>query len=290
VSVGRRRLAVLGSPIGHSRSPDLHAAAYAVLGLDWSYERARVGSGELDAFLDGLDAAWLGLSLTMPLKREVLPRLAARDPLVDIVGGANTVLLEHDADGGPRISGFNTDVDGLVRAYADHGIRRIDRALVLGGGATAASVLVAAARLGAREAIVAARDVGRAEALAPVARAVGLALELRPLDAELPVDVDAVVRALPGDAAFDPGRLAVPREAGASLLDVAYEPWPGELGGAWLAAGAPVVRGLEMLLHQALLQVRVFVHGDPHRELDREPAVLEAMRSAVGLDAPGMGG
>ena len=70
------RCAVLGSPIAHSLSPVLHRAAYAELGLDWSYEAAEVTEAGLPSFLDRLDASWRGLSLTMPLKRAVVPVLA----------------------------------------------------------------------------------------------------------------------------------------------------------------------------------------------------------------------
>ena len=69
------RLAVLGSPIAHSKSPALHRAAYGALGLDWTYEAVEVRDGALEPFLAGLDASWRGLSLTMPLKREVLPHV-----------------------------------------------------------------------------------------------------------------------------------------------------------------------------------------------------------------------
>ena len=68
-----RRCAVLGKPIAHSLSPVLHRAGYAAAGLDWSYDAIEVGSDELAGFLDGLDDTWRGLSLTMPLKRTVVP-------------------------------------------------------------------------------------------------------------------------------------------------------------------------------------------------------------------------
>ena len=64
------RCAVLGDPIEHSLSPALHRAAYAALGLDWTYDAVRVPSGGLGDYVDGLDDEWRGLSLTMPLKRE----------------------------------------------------------------------------------------------------------------------------------------------------------------------------------------------------------------------------
>ena len=89
------RCAVLGSPIAHSLSPALHRAAYDHLGLDWTYDAVEVESSGLERFLDGLDGTWRGLSLTMPLKRTVVPlrrlgrRLGAARP-----GSANTVLLD----------------------------------------------------------------------------------------------------------------------------------------------------------------------------------------------------
>ncbi|MGN6760941.1 MAG: shikimate dehydrogenase, partial [Leifsonia sp.] len=74
-----RRLAVLGSPIGHSRSPELHRAAYSALGLDWSYEAVDVTEDALPGFIAGLGQEWRGLSLTMPLKKAVLPLLSETD-------------------------------------------------------------------------------------------------------------------------------------------------------------------------------------------------------------------
>jgi shikimate dehydrogenase len=67
------------------------------------------------------------------------------------------------------------------------------------------------------------------------------------------------------------------------LLDVAYDPWPSPLAAAWLEVGGTVVPGIEMLVNQALVQVRIFVHGDPLRALPTEASVLTAMRRAVGL-------
>ena len=70
-----RRCAVVGSPITHSLSPALHRAAYAELGLDWTYDHVEVDSAGLEEFVAGLDESWRGLSLTMPLKRTVVPLL-----------------------------------------------------------------------------------------------------------------------------------------------------------------------------------------------------------------------
>lgn len=266
------RLAVLGSPIAHSRSPLLHAAAAEVLGLDWEYGRIEATAETLPAILAGLGPEWVGLSLTMPLKRAVLPLVAGHDPLVTRLGLANTLRL------GDRPHLANTDVGGIRivlggRGGADRAVA--DRAVVLGGGATAASALEALARLGVRERVVAARR--------PDAAAVDLAGLadgfVRLADADLG-SADLVVSTLPGGA-----EAAVPvptRVAGTPLLDVAYDPWPTALGARWVAAGGSLLHGLDMLVEQAVLQVRIFTDADPDAPLPREDEVRAAMRAAVG--------
>src|SRR5579859_6111990 len=106
------RAAVLGSPIAHSLSPVLHRAAYRELGLaGWSYEAIECDEAGLPALLDGCGPEWAGLSLTMPLKRAVLPLLGTADTVSREVGAANTVVFA----GGAR-QGHNTDVPGMIAA------------------------------------------------------------------------------------------------------------------------------------------------------------------------------
>ncbi len=281
-----RTLAVLGSPIAHSKSPSLHTAAYAVLGLPWSYRAVEVVEGSLGAFVNTLDSSWRGLSLTMPLKREVLPMLGSRTQLVETVGAANTVLLDEDG----VLHGFNTDVAGIVAAFADHGVTSLENVQILGSGATAASVLAAVSTLGVTRALVSARDPERAASLEPLAAALGVELTIRRLgmmDRSLSVP-SAVIATVPG--ASDHG-MVYPEalRRGAVLLDVAYEPWPSELAAAWSEVGGTVVSGLEMLLHQAIAQVRIFVTGVEGGALAREPEVVAAMRTSVGLPVPNNG-
>ncbi|MES1212716.1 MAG: shikimate dehydrogenase [Leifsonia sp.] len=275
-----RTLAVLGSPISHSKSPQLHAAAYRVLKLPWSYSAVEVVEGSLGAFINTCDATWRGLSLTMPLKREVLPMLASRTPLVTTVGAANTVLF--DDTGG--LHGFNTDVAGIIDALGDHGVAALESVQILGGGATAASALAASARLGATRALVSVRDPDRARGLEPLAAELGVELAVRRLGMtdRSPVIPSAVISTLPGTAEHGLLFPHAVREH-AVLLDVAYEPWPSSLAGAWTEARGTVVSGLEMLLHQAIGQVRIFVTGDEGGALPNELHVIEAMRESVGL-------
>jgi shikimate dehydrogenase len=276
VLTAERRLAVLGSPIEHSRSPDLHSAGYAVLGLPWHYTRVEVASGELPGFLVGLDDSWLGLSLTMPLKREVLPLLTERTDDVEISGAANTVLLGAD---GPH--GFNTDIAGIVGALGDHGVSDVDTAHIIGTGNTASSAFLAAARLGASRVMISGRSLDGIAALERLGDRLGVHTEWRLYGSHVPVRSDLVINTLPGDV--DPDDVA-DADLGDVLMEVPYDPWPTPRAARWAERDGLVVSGLEMLLHQAIAQVRIFTTGVEGGELADEDDVIDAMRESVGLN------
>jgi shikimate dehydrogenase len=252
-----RRAAVLGSPISHSLSPVLHRAAYAQLGLDWTYDAIEVDSAALAGFLEGCGPEWAGLSLTMPLKRAVLPLLDSASELVGMVGGANTVVFGPEG----RV-GHNTDVFGIIEALRGIGAEP-GPAVVLGGGATAASALAALAAMGCPSVAVWARRPEAASGLAGVAERLGLEWELRGWPERLPSQGEApiVVSTVPA-AAGAALASAVPGAPG-WLLDVSYAPWPPALVAAWRAAGGRAVGGDEMLLHQAVEQVRLMTGQGP---------------------------
>ncbi|WP_348787936.1 shikimate dehydrogenase [Leifsonia sp. NPDC080035] len=278
-----RKLAVLGSPIGHSKSPALHRAAYGVLGLDWAYEPVDVAEGAIAGFIDGLGPEWRGLSLTMPLKQAVLPLLTETDRVAEQTGAANTVLLDGD-----EVRGFNTDVPGMVRALQAAGVESARYVHILGGGATAASALIAAAELGAERVDVHVRNLEKSVWLEALAHEAGLMVRLRSFaQADRSLDVpELVISALPGGTSTAAVYTDSTRRR-SLLFDVAYDPWPSALAASWQAVGGRVVSGLALLVHQALLQVRIFVSGDPLQPLQGEDEVLAAMLDAVGIDAAG---
>lgn len=267
-----RRLAVWGDPIAHSKSPALHAAAYRVLGLDWEYDRRRVTAQELPLALDGLDATWRGLSLTMPLKEGAFRAARVHDRHATLTGAVNTLLL----DGRP--AGFNTDVGGIVDALADDGMNSATTTRILGAGATAASALVAAAEIGVDSAEIRARRPERATALAELGRNLGMTVSVAAFDAPT-APVDLTVATLPSGTALPAEIATALADGGGVLFDAAYAPWPSALAAEW--DDAPVVSGLGMLLHQAIRQIRVFLQGDPAHPLDDEASVLAAMRAAL---------
>ena len=294
-----RRAAVLGHPIAHSLSPVLHRAAYTALGLEqWQYDAVDVTAEQLPVFLESLTGEWAGLSLTMPLKQTVLGLLDHIEPLAEVVGAVNTVLVQAGR-GRPALTGANTDVYGIVTALGEAlgsgpvgSVRRT--AAVLGGGATAASTLAALAQLGCTTPVVYVRSLGTIGGLMRAAHRMGVEPRYASSDAAAHeiTSADLVVSTLPPHAADhiaaqltaradEPG--AVPPRG--VLLDVAYDPRPTALAAAWTRAGGVVVGGERMLLHQAAEQVRLMT-GRPGPLDAMSAALTEALAQGSGQEAP----
>ena len=152
--------------------------------------------------------------------------------------------------------------------------------MLVGGGATAASALIAMAELGALSVEVCVRHPGRAASVVELGHAMGLVVDVRPIARLAEAEpADLVISTVPGGT--DLGIAPSDELVAAPLLDVAYAPWPTALASAWSERGGRVAHGLDMLVHQALLQVRIFVNGDPFAELPDEGAVLDVMRRSV---------
>lgn len=273
-----RRAGVLGHPIAHSLSPVLHRAAYGALGLDWTYDAFDVDSGALAAFLGGVDGDWAGLSLTMPLKVEAIPLMDFIEPEARRLGVVNTVLIGGRAATLQRV-GANTDVHGIVAALGERGVLQVERAAIVGGGATAVSAMAALARLGCKSPFVAVRSRARAGALMRASAALGvnphwLDVTDSAVVREAFESADAVVSTVPAEAgellATGIGNAEV--KSHAVLLDVIYYPLVTALASSWREWGGLTVGGERMLLHQAAEQVRLMTN---------QPAPLEAMDAAL---------
>ncbi|MCV7283268.1 shikimate dehydrogenase [Mycolicibacterium flavescens] len=255
-----RKAAVLGKPIAHSRSPQLHLAAYSALGLtDWTYERIECSAEQLPDLVAGLGPEWVGLSVTMPGKfaaLEVADECSAR---AELVGSANTLVRTAS---GWRAD--NTDIDGVSGALGDVSARH---GLVIGSGGTAPAAIVALAERGVQRITVTARNPDKAAPLVDLATRLGT--EARWVALGTPTtDVDVAVSTVPADVAAQyADSVSVP-----VLLDAIYDPWPTPLAAAVQNAGGRVISGLQMLLHQAFAQVELFTGM---------PAPKEAMAAAL---------
>ncbi|MFC7402250.1 shikimate dehydrogenase family protein [Citricoccus sp. GCM10030269] len=306
---------VLGHPISHSKSPALHRAAYRVLGQDVDYGAHDVTPEQLPAFMDGLQRArrtgetdWLGLSVTMPLKSPMMSQVDRYSPRVERLGFLNTVVWDETGTS----TAYNTDVDGIVESLVFAGYHRDvsgGRMGVLGGGGTAAAAIAAAALLDLEGVDLFVRTPSRAAEHADLAAGYGLDPAVHLLE-DFPTSAPgfrAVVATLPPRAADPVGehlRVAASKETLPPLpplpplLDAAYDPWPSELATAWESRGGQVVSGLEMLLYQAVEQVRLFTGRldtavpntadanttGPRADRDWAP-VVSAMAASLGLPA-----
>lgn len=260
---------MLGRPIAHSRSPQLHLAAYRALGLyDWTYERIECGAEELPAVVGGFGPEWVGVSVTMPGKFAALRFADERTEHAERVGSANTLVR---TPAGWRAD--NTDIDGVRGALASIGIAPA-RALVCGSGGTAPAAVVGLAELGATAITVVARDTQKAAGLVDLGTRIGVATRFCGLDsnglAGEVASAEVLVSTIPADVA---ARYADAFAAIPVLLDTVYDPWPTPLATAVTAAGGRVVGGLQMLLHQAFAQVEQFTGL---------PAPRAAMEAALG--------
>ncbi|MFD7788156.1 shikimate dehydrogenase [Streptomyces nojiriensis] len=266
--MSRIRAAVLGSPIEHSLSPVLHRAAYQELGLDdWSYDRFEIDEAALPEFVAGLGPEWAGLSLTMPLKRAIMPLLDGISDTAASVETVNTVVLTEDG----RRLGDNTDIPGIVAALHERGVEKVSSAAVLGAGATASSALAALSRICSGEVTAYVRSATRADEMRQWGERLGVPVRTADWsEAASALSAPLVIATTPAGTT-DALAASVPEGAG-TLFDVLYDPWPTALAAAWSRQGGQVVGGLDLLVHQAVLQVELMT--------GRTPGPLAAMRAA----------
>jgi shikimate dehydrogenase len=257
-----RRAAVLGSPIAHSRSPQLHLAAYRALGLvDWTYERIECTADDLPSLVGGFGPEWVGLSVTMPGKFAALRFADERTTRAELLGSANTLVRTAS---GWRAD--NTDIDGVTGAL--EGQIRTGRAAVLGSGGTAPAAVAGLAELGVQDISIVARSRDKAAALIELGTRLGVDTHWVELGTAL-AGIGVVVNTIPADVAV---RYADTVMTAPVLLDAIYDPWPTPLAKAIAAAGGKVISGLQMLLNQAFAQVEQFTG---------RPAPKEAMIAAL---------
>jgi len=256
-------------------SPVLHRAAYEALDLDWEYTAHEVTEGGLAEFLAGLDRSWRGISLTMPLKREVIglcDRVESRGRLLQSI---NTVVIDDEG----RRRGYNTDVVGMVEAFRGAGVRALDTVTVVGAGATAASTLAAVAELGADRVTVLARSVERARPLLDLADPLRLRVRLQAFDDDQPLpETDAVVSTIPAAA-----QAPLVDQVVAStpvLFDVIYHPRVTPFLDATEQASRVAIGGFELLLHQAVRQVELMTGERPGPMAEMRAAGENALRIA----------
>ena len=264
-----KHLGVVGSPISHSLSPRIHAAAYKKLKLDWSYSAFEVTEPEFIGFLREHLAVMHGLSVTMPLKDAAFRLSDELDPIATATRTVNTLSFS-----GQRIRGFNTDVFGIIASLETFLESAPDTIALLGNGATARSMLLALRSIAPNSKVtIFGRSIDRVAQLASS----DLATQLSPATAHLNAydgRYGLTINTMPNTAA---DTLKLGQVAG-QLFEVGYRK-PSSFNAKWPAKSR--IDGLEMLIWQALAQIRIFVNGSPTLVLDDELKLLKVMRKAV---------
>jgi shikimate dehydrogenase len=243
---------VVGSPIQHSLSPIIHQAAYSHLGLDFSYGRAEVTQGQLSDFLEGSDLS--GVSVTMPLKYEAFGLSGTCSEEATKTGAVNTLVRSSDG-----WAGHNTDVEGFIRCFTD--LSSVTSITLIGSGATARSAALAISSVFPKtEICIMGRNPQAVLNFADLVTGLGLTASVANLEADTVLKSDLVVSTVPGSAFVDLWEqvsLGTPNKE-ATLFDVAYDPWPSLASRAW---GPNSISGLELLIWQAIAQVKLFAEA-----------------------------
>lgn len=258
---------VIGWPVRHSRSPDIHNAAYRHLGLDWVYVALPVPPGQVPAALAGMRALGIeGLSVTMPHKGAVAAQVDVCTPDAAALGAVNSVRREGD-----RLVGDNTDGGGFVDSLRDAGVDPGGRrCVVLGAGGAARAVIRALATADAAQVVVLNRDAARAVTAAELAGGRGVVGGFEDLRR-----ADLLVQATPVGMGDDPTLAADPADLpdGCVVADLVYHPLVTPLLAAAAARGLPTVDGLGMLVHQAARQLRAWTGAEPPIDVMRAAAL-----------------
>ncbi|MFV0407278.1 MAG: shikimate dehydrogenase family protein [Propioniciclava sp.] len=250
-----KRCAVLGTPVEHSLSPVIHTRAYEVLGLadQWHYERHQIDIPQLGDFVAGCGPEWVGLSCTAPLKAEVL-RMGEPSATARTLDSANTIVFNHE--GGPNLV-ENTDVTGLTGMLARVGVTEARTAMLVGNGATARSTLYALAQLGVDAVLVLARSADKArESLDGLAKTLGIRWEVAPWGTVPDHDaVDILVSTVSAElpAGVADALIGLTRVS----FEATYNSYPSQFDVAARAAGITQLSGIDLLVGQALDQIRL---------------------------------
>jgi shikimate dehydrogenase len=243
------RAAVLGQPISHSLSPFIHNAAYAALGLPHQFSTIECNEESFRHVLDSCDEAWMGLSLTMPLKESAFLVADTITPVALLARSANTLLFTD------KIHADNTDVYGVVQAVREHTDTRSTRAIIIGSGATARSAIVACSELGITSIDLIARNPKALRECGEIAQKLDIAATATDPREAIFTETTLTINATPAGVAD--GLVSVLKRPAGAILDVVYHPWPSAITKHWLDAGLVAVPGHSMLLHQAVKQFQL---------------------------------
>ena len=264
-----RLFGIIGDPVEHSLSPAMHNACFAAMGLNNVYVPMRPTS--LAEAITGLRAlGFLGVSVTVPFKVEVMRYLDAIDPVAARIGSVNTLVLARGQNQGIHCTGFNTDWIGANQALGEALDPAGRTVLVIGAGGAARAVGFGLLEAGARV-LLTNRTVARGRELAGQLGCPFIdSRDLGPVRADALINTTSVGMA-PGTEALpiDPDLL----DHFPVVMDIVYAPLTTRLLREAAARGCRTVNGLRMLLHQGVAQFRLWTGHNPPIEVMHQALV-----------------
>ena len=248
-----KSFAVIGDPINHSLSPNIHSAAFRELNLDSSYIGYRIPKGELESGIEGLKKIKInGFNVTIPHKIEMMNYLDDLDDNCKKIGAVNTILNDDGI-----LRGFNTDMDGFLEPIKRKEIQiKNSRVLLLGAGGAARAIIAGLQKENAKEITIVNRTKSKGDELAIFSSEIGLKSvsksieDMNSFDSKFDIVVNASSLGLRDEKNIIPSRLL---DEQTTVYDIVYKPIKTDLINIAKEKKSRIIFGYEMLLGQAIL-------------------------------------
>ena len=277
------KLCVIGDPVLHSKSPLIQNTMIQALGLDYDYVCQPVKREELPAWLGRVRTEdWAGFNATMPHKEALVPYMDELDEDAKLYGAVNTVCYRNG-----KLYGFNTDGGGFARALTMCNIPiKGTRFTLLGAGGAAKAVTLKLVQQGASHVTICNRTAEKAAALAAHAPKVMSVAgfsekELAEACANCDVLINCTNLGMTGSPVFESLAFVDALPAGVPVCDLIYHPLKTNLLARAEAQGHPVMNGLPLLIHQAILALEHFTQTEINAAA-MLPLVERALAQATG--------
>lgn len=252
--------AVIGDPIDHSLSPNIHSAAFRELNLEHSYIAYRIPKEELEEGVEALKKINIaGFNVTIPHKVEMMKFLDKTDESCSIIGAVNTVTNENGS-----LKGYNTDMDGFLDPLKKKNIKiKEQKVLLLGAGGAARAIVAAFAKEHAASITIANRTLDNARKLAEFSEKIGLRSKFMKIDdvADSAKEYNIIVNATSIGLKNESSPISLETIGkNTTVYDIVYMPMNTDFLKKAKEKGATIIFGYEMLLGQAVRAFEIW-HG-----------------------------
>ena len=247
-----KRFAVIGDPIDHSLSPNIHSAAFRELNLDSSYIGYRIPKGELEGGVEGLKKIKInGFNITIPHKIEMMKYLDKMDESCSIIGAVNTVVNNEGV-----LKGYNTDMDGFLEPLKKRNIAiQNSKILLIGAGGAARAIVAGIAKEKAASIDIANRRIEKANNLLEFATKLGLSANVKKIESidTYTENYNIIINATSIGLKDEPSPISFEGINEKTVVyDIVYTPMNTDFIKKAKMKNAIIIYGYEMLLGQAI--------------------------------------